>query len=88
MRSLRSFGNSCWVAVVALALPLAQSHAQECVKSDGLNVCAIGQAQLKQVEEGVELFNLGDTGKDGAAISLGQATDWTAAYETSSTDDA
>ncbi|WP_375764902.1 hypothetical protein NR798_24605 [Archangium gephyra] len=84
MHSLRSFGTSCWVAVVALALPLAQSHAQECVKSDGLNVCAIGKAQLKPLDEtSVLLSNLGERGTDGAAISLGQATDWTAAYETS-----
>ncbi len=88
MRSLRSFGNSCWIAVVALALPIAQSHAQECAKADGLNVCPIGKAQLKQVEDGVELHNLGETGRDGAAISVGQATDWTAHYETASTDDA
>ncbi|HZI07501.1 MAG TPA: hypothetical protein VEZ71_26020 [Archangium sp.] len=89
MRSLRSFGTSCWVALVALALPIAQGHAQQCVKSDGLGVCAIGKAQLKPLDESsVLLTNLGDSGTDGAAISLGQATDWTAAYETSSQEDA
>lgn len=89
MRSLRSLGNSCWVALMALALPVAQSHAQECVKSEGLNVCAIGKAQVRQFDEtSVQLTNLGDSGQDGAAISLGQATDWTAAFETSSKDNA
>ena len=89
MRSLRSLGNSYWVALMALALPVAQSHAQECVKSEGLNVCAIGKAQVRQLDEtSVQLTNLGDSGQDGASISLGQATDWTAAFETSSKDEA
>jgi hypothetical protein len=87
MRSLRSLGSSCWVALMALALPVAQSHAQECVKSEGLAVCAIGKAQVRQFDEtSVLLTNLGERGTDGAAISLGQATDWTAAFETSSKD--
>lgn len=87
MRSLRSLGNSYWAALLALVLPVAQSHAQQCVKSEGLNVCAIGKAQLKQYDEtSVLLTNLGTTGKDGASVSLGQATDWTAAFETSSKD--
>ena len=87
MRSLRSLGSSCWVALVALALPVAQSHAQACVNSEGLNVCAIGKAQVRQFDAtSVLLTNLGDSGQDGASISLGQATDWTAAFETSSKD--
>lgn len=89
MRSLRSLGSSCWVALVALALPVAQSQAQECVKSEGMNVCAIGKAQVRQFDEtSVLLTNLGDSGTDGASISLGQATDWTAAFETSSKEEA
>ena len=89
MRSLRSLGNSCWVALMALALPVAQSHAQECVKSEGLDVCAIGKAQVRQFDEtSVLLTNLGDSGQDGASVSLGQATDWTAAFEASSKDGA
>lgn len=87
MRSPRSFKNSCWVALMALVLPISQSQAQECVKSDGLNVCPIGKAQVTQLDAStVQLNNLGDTGTDGAAISLGQATDWAAAYEASSSD--
>ncbi|MCY1078151.1 hypothetical protein [Archangium lansingense] len=87
MRSLRSLGNSYWVALVALVLPVAQSHAQQCVKSEGLSICAIGKAQVRQADEtSVLLTNLGAAGTDGASVSLGQATDWTAAYETSSKD--
>ncbi|WPB76900.1 hypothetical protein KYC5002_48975 [Archangium violaceum] len=85
---MRRFKSSYWVALVALALPLSQSQAQQCVEADGLNVCAIGEAQLKQLDESkLELHNLGDEGKDGAAISLGQATKWTASFVPLSTDD-
>ncbi|KFA91651.1 hypothetical protein [Archangium violaceum] len=85
---MHRFKSSCWVALVALALPFAQSQAQQCVEADGLNVCAIGEAQLNQIDDSrIELHNLGDEGKDGAAISLGQATKWTASFVAPSTAD-
>ncbi|WNG53647.1 hypothetical protein F0U59_01680 [Archangium gephyra] len=85
---MHRFKSSYWVALVALALPISQSQAQQCVEADGLNVCAIGEAQLNQLDESkLELTNLGDEGKDGAAISLGQATKWTASFVAPSTDD-
>ncbi|WP_375755941.1 hypothetical protein [Corallococcus exercitus] len=79
MRLFRRLAHSGLATLFALALPLAQAQAQDCVLFSGMKHCSVGGAKL--VVDGKELLaQLPDaSGKDGVSVDTEQAKGWSAA---------
>jgi hypothetical protein len=78
MRLSHHLGYSCLAALVALALPSGQAHAQACVDFAGLNHCTTGSARLSVTEEGLKVQSGTTSGQDGVVVAVDGATSWTA----------
>lgn len=76
MYEWKRLGRLLAPAVLAVALPGA-AWAANCVNFDGVEHCAIGNAQLTSTSSGLQITNFGASGSDGVAFQIPGATSWT-----------
>ncbi|NMO15151.1 hypothetical protein HPC49_05840 [Pyxidicoccus fallax] len=78
MRSFRRWTQTGLAALFALALPLSQAHAEDCVTFSGLKHCAVGGAKLEVQSKELNVHATSTSGTDGVAIDTEGFSAWSA----------
>ncbi|WP_434301346.1 hypothetical protein [Corallococcus exiguus] len=78
MRLFRRLAHSGLATLFALALPLAQAQAEDCVQFSGMKHCAVGAAKLVVEDKALHALSDDASGKDGVSVDTERASNWSA----------